>query len=252
MNFKDILRREKEEMNPIRYRMNHYAFPIYLAFMVAASVSIALVVAFAKNTLWCLLPIAIAFSLIVAVVFSEVSVRKTELETELKRWGYLFKKDLPFEAETLETEDPETGLQYTLGVKGIKVVLPIQREQVFDECIENEYFLPWDDVEIALATDNFARRVRIALAVVDVSKRSVDGDYVPEESEVHFLPMEEELVGFMRKHALEEKISVEWRYILAQPKDAFRQILAFGYIKTLLDKNGKRIKRLQAEELYKD
>jgi hypothetical protein len=251
MKFKEILRREKEEMNPIRFRMNWIVLPVFCVLFLAGLIAIAIVGEYAAQEWLCLIPAGGVLLLAVALLIYSILLVKKEEETELGRWGYLFNKDILFEAETLETEDPETGLQYTLGARGIKVVLPIQGEQVFDECIENEYFLPWDDVEIALATDNFARRVRIALAVVDVSKRSVDGDYVPEENEVHFLPMEEELVGFIRKHALEEKISVEWRYILAQPKDAFHQILAFGYIKTLLDKNGKRIKRMQAEELYK-
>ena len=132
------------------------------------------------------------------------------------------------------------------------MILPIKAEQVFDEAKENEYFIPWSDTEIALASDNFARRVRLAFAVIDVSKRSVYGDYVPQEYEVHFLPLEEELLAFLRKNGLEYKVSVEWRYILAQPKDAFRQILARGYVRTLIDENGKRVKRENADHLYEN
>ncbi len=249
---REMRKREREEMNPIRYRMNHYAFPFYLALVAAASVSVALVGAFAKNSLWCLLPTGIAFLLIVAVVFLEVSVRKTEIETELKRWGYLFKKEIPFDGETLKTDDPETGLEYELTSKGMKVILPICGEQVFDEVQENEFFIPWDDIEIAVATDNFARRVRFAFAAIDVSKQSVDGEYIPTEQEVHFLPLEEELIGFTRKFGLENKLSVEWRYLQKQPRDAFRQILNKGHIATLIDENGKRVKREKADGLYVD
>jgi hypothetical protein len=124
--------------------------------------------------------------------------------------------------------------------------------QVFVETKDNEYFLPWSDLEMVIATDNFARRVRLAIALIDVSRRSIDGGYVPSESEVHFLPLEEELIGVVRKFGLEAKLSVEWRYIQAQPKDAFKQILGKGYIRTLLDEKGKRIKREKADDLYKE
>ena len=237
-------------MSPIRYRFNHKTMPLYLVALTVLLAAMIVVGETVTPDLWILLPTGAAVAVIVCMLIHGLAVAKKEEKLEIERWAYLFKTDIVYEPETLETDDPETGLQYLLNAKGIKVILPICGEQVFDEAVENEYFLPWDDVEIALATDNFARRVRIALAVVDVSKRSVDGEYVPEDHEVHFLPMEEELIGFVRKYGLEEKISVEWRYILAQPQDAFRQILAWGYIKTLRGKDGKRIKRANAEELY--
>jgi hypothetical protein len=132
------------------------------------------------------------------------------------------------------------------------VILPIKGEQVFDEVKENEFFLPWDDVEIALATDNYARRVRFAFAVIDVSKQSADGGYIPTEKDVHFLPLEEELIGFARKFGIESKVSVEWRYIRMHPRDAFRQIMERGYIATMIGENGKRVKRDKADGLYVD
>ncbi len=249
MTFAEMKKREKAEMNPIRYQFNYTVVPIYLA-LFAVLVGVTIVIGEnVRPDLWTLVPIGLMVVLIIFMVAHGTSLVRKEEKTELGRWAYLFKKDLSFEGETLETDDPETGIQYLLSEKGLKVILPIDGEQVFDEAKENEYFIPWSDTEIALASDNFARRVRLAFAVIDVSKRSVDGDYMPKDSEVHFLPLEEELLAFFCKHGLEKKLSVEWRYLQANPKDAFRQILSRGYIRTLLDENGKRIKRENAEHL---
>ncbi len=249
---KEMRKREREEMNPIRYKMNHYGNPIFFTLIVLALLSIAIVGERATNELWCLLPAGVTVLLLGTLVAVSETIKKKELETELKRWEYLFKTDVSFEENLLHTDDVETGIEYDLTPKGMKVILPIKGEQVFDEVKENEFFLPWDDVEIALATDNYARRVRFAFAVIDVSKQSADGEYTPTEKDVHFLPLEEELIGFLRRYDLERKVSVEWRYLQRQPSDAFRQIMEKGYIATLIDENGKRVKREKADGLYVD
>ena len=252
MTFKEMKKREKEEMSSFRYKMNRYVSPSLFAVILLAILATVVVAQGARNPLWCLPPAGMAVLAGAALLVMGSIVEKRELKTELDRWAYLFKTDWVFDGETLETDDPETGIAYVLSRKGIRCILPIRGEQVFDEAPENEFFLPWSDVEIVVATDNFARRVRIAAAVVDVSKRSVDGDYMPTDKDIHFLPMEEELVALFGKFGLIEKISVEWRYMQREPKDAFRQILTRGYIRSLKDENGKRIKRENADHLYRD
>lgn len=252
MTLKEMRKREREEMSSLRYKMNRFGRPIFFVMILAAIAMVLVVLELAKNPLWCLLPVAVAVLLAITFLGVSLSIQKKEIETELSRWAYVFNKQVPFEGETLGTDDPETGISYVLSERGIKAILPIKREQVFVEAQDNEYFIPWSDVEIVVATDNFARRVRLAAAVIDVSKRSVDGEYVPTDSEIHFLPLEEELVGFFQKHGLEKRISVEWRYIQKEPVDAFKQILTKGYISTLKNESGKRIRRENADDLYKD
>ena len=239
-------------MTPLRYRFNHVVMPIYVAAMAALTVVMIIVFEAVTPEEWGLLPAGLTMAVLLCMFLHGIFLQRKELKIELDRWAYLFQKDVAFEGETLETDDPETGNAYVLSQKGVKVILPIQGEQVFVETKDNEYFLPWSDLEMVIATDNFARRVRLAIALIDVSRRSIDGGYVPSESEVHFLPLEEELIGVVRKFGLEAKLSVEWRYIQAQPKDAFKQILGKGYIRTLLDEKGKRIKREKADDLYKE
>ena len=252
MQNKEMNQRMKEEMNSVRYKMNRYGNPIFFSLILLALLSIAIVGELAENELLCLVPAGIAVFLIAALLVVNAIVEKKELKIELARWAYLFKKDIGFDGDFLETYDPETKNEYVLSQKGVKVILPKKGEQVFVETNDNEFFLPWEDVETVVATDNFARRVRLAVAVIDISKRSVDGGYVPKDSEVHFLPLEEELIGFLQKFGLKERISVEWRYIQVEPKDAFKQILRWGFIRTLKDEKGKRIKREQADHLYED
>ena len=249
MNFQEKIKREREEMYPVRYTLKHILFPIACVLIVLSIAAAILLGVLAEPWLWCLLPSGVAVALVVGLIGINASVAKKELEAEISRWAYLFQGE-EFPSDTLKTEDPETGIKYFLSEKGLRYVLPIECEQVFDEVQENEFFLPWSDVEIVVASDNFARRVRLAFAVVDVSKRSVDGEYLPGDSELHFLPLEQELADFFRKYGLDKRLSVEWRYIQKHSKDAFRQILARGYIRTLIDENGKRIKREHADDLY--
>ena len=249
MTFKETKKREREEMNPVRYTMKYILVPIVCTLIVLSVAAAVLIGIFVKPWLWCLLPSGVALALFVGLIVADAAVKRRELETELSRWAYLFQgKEFP--ADTVETEDPETGIQYVLSEKGLRYVLPIECQQVFDEVKENEFFLPWSDVEVVVASDNFARRVRLAFAVVDVSKRSVDGEYMPSYSEVHFLPLEQELADFFRKYGLDKRLSVEWRYIQVKPKDAFKQILSRGYIRTLIAEDGKRVRRERADDLY--
>ena len=239
-------------MTSFRYKMNRYGTPCFITAILLSVMALVVVGQYVENLWWCLLPAGVAVLAVASLLFVSGAIERKELKTELGRWAYLFKTDLEYEGDTLETEDPETEIKYLLSPKGIRCTLPFQGEQVFDEAVENEFFLPWSDVEIVVATDNFARRVRIAAAVIDVSKRSVVGSYIPSEKEIHFLPMEEELVAFFAKLGLIERISVEWRYIQREPNDAFRQILTRGYIRSLKDEHGRRIKRENADHLYRD
>ena len=249
MTVKEIKKREREEMHPVRYTLNHILLPIAGTLIVLSVAAAVLVGIFVEPWLWCLLPSGVAVVLVVGLILLQAKVAKKELRAELDRWAYLFQAE-DFPSDTLETEDPETGIKYILGEKGLRYILPIECEQVFDEVQDNEFFLPWSDVEIVVASDNFAHRVRLAFAVVDVSKRSVDGEYFPGDSELHFLPLEQELADFFRKYGLDKRLSVEWRYIQKHSQDAFGQILKRGYIRTLLDENGKRVKRENADDLY--
>lgn len=249
MTLKEIKKREREEMNPVRYTLKHILFPIVCALIVLSVAAAILVGIFVKPWLWSLLPSGLAIALVAGLIVFNAVLGRKELETELSRWAYLFQRE-EFPTDTLATEDPETGIQYILSEKGMRYVLPIECQQVFDEVKENEFFLPWSDVEIMVASDNFARRVRLAFAVVDVSKRSVDGEYFPVDSDLHFLPLEQELADFFHKYGLDKRLSVEWRYTQKYPKDAFKQILARGYIRTLIDEKGKRVRRERADDLY--
>ena len=252
MTKKELKKREKAEMTIARYQFNYVARPIFFCVTIGLLIAAVLVGMNVTPALWCLLPVLLLAVVLSVWIVAEKKLSTQEEKDELKRWGYLFDKELQFEEETFQTEDPETGISYVLSSKGLRGILPVNVDQVFDEVAENEFFLPWEDVEIAVASDNYARRVRFAFAVIDVSKRSVDGHYIPHDYEVHFLPAEKELIAFLRKFGLEEKLSVEWRYIQAQPQDAFRQVLSFGYMRTMLDENGKRVKRENADNLYRN
>ena len=68
---------------------------------------------------------------------------------------------------------------------------------------------------------------------MDVAGRSVNAEAY--EEEMFFLPVTADLYAAVAHFGLEDKMSAEWFYIQSNPQDAFKQILAKGYIGKMYD-----------------
>ena len=245
MGLKQLMQQEKQEMSPIRLRMNRVFLPAYLlgVFFCVGAI-IALGVASVNNAAlatFIAIPVAVFVLLTAAIFVIGDAVVKKEIEIEHNRWAFLWDSQEAFDGDELETVDVETGICFSVSKHGVKIIYPIQRETVFDEVEENVKFLRWDDMELILATDNYLRRVRLAVAMADVSARSVDGDYEPKLEDIYFLPLCPNLSALLRTFGVEERMSPEWEYLKYNPKQAIAQILRFGYIKKFKAKKGDEL-----------
>ena len=118
-----------------------------------------------------------------------------------------------------------------MSKEGVRVIISVKVEQVFEEVSENSFFLDWRDVELAFASQTHLRRVHIALGVFDR-----DMEYPP-----LFIPMNEAVYQVIEGYKLYEKIGDEWTYLRENTKDAIKQILAKGRIvRKKLEKTGEK------------
>ena len=75
-------KQEKAEMNPIRYKMNRYAIPAFIALILLSFIFVAMIVVFAKAKWLCWIPAGMALGLSVALIVLNAIIVKKEEETE--------------------------------------------------------------------------------------------------------------------------------------------------------------------------
>jgi hypothetical protein len=99
---------------------------------------------------------------------------------------------------------------------------PKKDESLYDELVEaTKALLPdFEDEDETEKTAKYSGKWSIYRVVFD----GVD------EEEMYFLPIDEAVYSAIVAFGLEEKMSAEWYYIRFNPQDAFKQILAKGYI----------------------
>ena len=231
MRLKEMIRRKKEVMHPERFRLNYYILPVYFVLVLATLISIAVLgTVYGDTYMGVGLCIFAGFLLLTAafIVYIE-SIAKKELKIALDEYAYLFEEtkgsDTPVEAV-----DEEMNMKYLVKKDGLQITYPTQGEAVFAEVGENTEFLPWTDGYLELASDNFCRRVRLALVVIDTTKEMVyEGGVLPPEA--FFLPMTKELYHALVGFGLVEEMGIDFYYLRHNPKDGMKKILNFGYIK---------------------
>lgn len=159
--------------------------------------------------------------------------RKEALQSELQRYGYLFQDPKPLTEQEVKIEIDFVKVTYTLTQEGL-IVEREQNEQdggqVFDEVQENRRFLPWNEVQLALATQKGYYCVHIAMAVL------FDQSADHKSGMVYFIPMQEKLYQAIRAFQLVDKLDAGWAYLCYNPEDAFKQIIRKGRILVMRNK----------------
>ena len=222
------IREEKQVMLRGRFAFNYIILPVWaVVFVVLAVVSCVLGIrdfkAYAPSVFTC---IAVAIAPTAFIVGYAIGLAKRELAVALQDYGYLFEStDGRMEAEAL---DEELGVKFHLKKDGVTIVFPKKDEEVFEELDCNTEFLPWSDLRMALASDNFGRRVRFAIVLIE-SAKAVDEIYEP-----YFLTMTKELYSAIVGLGLMEQMTPDFDYLLKNPKKGMKQILNFGYVRKFL------------------
>lgn len=235
MSLKEIIQLHKAEMTPKRRTFHYVVSPICVSvFALLCLAGVVLATMDIDRFFPAFVGLAGAgFCVFIGWLIAGLALAKAEVGMEIRSFSFLFEKPKPLTGDCVTVKDAEEGLTYTLTKSGLKIRFPETEEAVFDETQENVRFLAWDDVEFYTATDNRSRRVWLALGVMDVAGRSVDAEAY--EEEMFFVPVTEEVFSAVAAFGLEDKMSAEWFYLQYNPQDAFKQILAKGYIGKMYD-----------------
>lgn len=237
MRFLQKRKLEKEQMNPLRWKMIHVGLPLYVLLSVGLFMGAVLIDVFllgAVDEPGVLTYVGIAWFVLCTVltlVFSS-KITKMEVREEMQKFAYLFETPTPLESETFVEKLDDIGVTYTLDKNGIRIEWEAEEGgQVFDEAQENRLSFEWHEVDLCLATQAIFRRAQLALA------------FLPRTNPVAFiLPMNENVYRSMHTFNLMEKTAEDWAYLQYNPEDAFMQIIAFGRVLKMRDKKtGKKI-----------
>ena len=233
MGLKEKIRRKREKMLPERFRFNYVIVPAWglLSLALVAAMGVLGAVYKDKYLLW-IIGFFLVFVIcsLLLILIGERVVNK-EVETALKDYSYLFEES-DGEFEETPAVDEEMNIQFRLKKDGLQIIYPMQGEAVFAEMGDDTEFVAWSDVDMALASDNYCRRVRFALVVVDKIKHPPhEYGYFPPEP--FFLKMTKELFSAVVKLGLVEGLGSDFYYLLHNPKKGMKQILNWGYVKKL-------------------
>lgn len=231
MRLKEVIQREKAEMIPERFKFNYVFLPVWLLMFAAAVATLCILGARGgdRYLVWIVLLASFAVIWVGALVPFGLRVAKIELDVALQEYAYLFEKTEACFEET-EALDEELNIKFLLKKDGLQITYPSRGEAVFTEMEADKEFLPWTDTYLALATENFCRKVRLALVVFDKTKQAALGYDCP-PPEPFFLSMTKELSGAIFTLGLAEELGPDFHYLCHNPKKAMKQILDFGYIK---------------------
>ena len=231
MKLKEIIKRQKQEMHPDRYRFNYILLPIWLFVFAVLVAAVCVLDALDGKKFLPLIIIGVIVALLwlVGLIPLGRKIAKKELEQAFSDYAYLFQKEGAC-PESAEAFDEELGIKCVLTKDGVQIVYPPRGEAVFEETKADAEFLPWTDALLAFATDNRCRKVRLALVLVDKTKTEEFKQH-PFPSEPIFLTLTEELFAAVRGFDLLKLASPDFLYLLAFPKKGMKQILDFGYIR---------------------
>ena len=196
-----------------------------LSVLLTLAILISSLVCWLDEPLFLALGIGASLLPIVQVILLSVSITKKEIDRAVEDYAYLFAEGEG--SEQADCVDEDEGITFLFRREGLTLVYPKKDEDVFEELDGEKKFLPWVDVRLALASDNFGKRVRFALVLVDYTTRA-EGVFNP-----YFLLLTEELYSAIVGLGLQEKLGDDFAYLLKNPREGIKQVLDFGYIRKI-------------------
>lgn len=211
-SFKNIIKEEKKQMNPIRVKVNFVIIPIYAAIMmiILTTIGILLSIDEDKFTVLSIVLFIIFFMMIILLLISIPIIRKKEVEIELKKYDFSIQKENK-EEYTLKTMD--------------NIECIINKEYLM---INNKKF-KHDDFCIEVITYNYLLTVQINIEFVLIETNELIAP-------CWNFKLDNELLNALVKFNIEIINKEIFDYIINNKEEAFRQILKYGYIKKLKNK----------------
>lgn len=209
---KKFLIKERENMNPIRFKINYIFTPIYLLTTVIlfGIIGILLSIDEEKYKDLCLVLFGVFALSIVVLLASTPFILKKEIKIELSRHDFAIREEL---------------LQYNIRCLDYsKFGLSKDLDVVFDKAglrVNNKDYL-YEDFAIYVSTGNHNMRVEI---VVDFILQSED------EKLFMIFNMDNDLLNVIVNYNLQIKNKKVLDYIINDKEKAFKEILSHGRIR---------------------
>ena len=218
----------KSEVHPARLRLVLIGLPTYMVltvFLILFSVYKIETGEYFVLSWWTVVCALLFLGMSAGMIWLSSLVAKKEALAEMQRFAFLLAPPKPLEKDEVVVGDNEYTFTFTeLGLKAEWK----EREsegQVFDEVKENVGFIPWKTASVSLATQNWNRRVHIAIAV-----------YSGETEDSAFVEMNEDVYSAVCAFGLDKQFGEGWEYLRYNPEDAFRQLLKRGFIREMYNK----------------
>ena len=236
MKLLERMKKEWEEYNPIRRKMIGLGLPLYFLMAFAPLFAMIPLMDIEEGKYAVLvgcLYLGWFFLLSTGMFIFTFWVNRKEIEIESARYNYFFKEPEKEPLNRIVVLDEE--LTYTLDDEGVRLEFPVEGGgQVFDEFVENAFYIPWERADFQLATQTHLKRIYFAVGVF-----SLDMDAPP-----FFIPLDEDVYAFMKKKCFDKALGDDWEYLHYNPKDAFGQIYKKGWIAKYRDKkNGEPFRK---------
>lgn len=206
----DVIKKEKKEMNSIRFRMNYIIVPLFLIFMIVILTIIGITLSINEEKYT---PLAIVlFSIfgvgIIGLLVSVTFVRKKEIKIELAKYDFTINNEMK-EKYYLKT----TNGNEAIFTKDYMIV-------------DNKKYL-YDDFEIILYTSNYLLNVRINVEFVLVNSSSYVNPYWN-------FRLNNDLLNAIMKYEIKLNNYKLLNYIINNKEAAFKHIFLRGYIESKL------------------
>jgi hypothetical protein len=195
------IKREKEQMNRIRYVMNYIVVPVFLAVTAICIVIIGVTMSTDEEKYTPLAIALFAFEgvVIVLLMISVPFVRRREIQLELSKYSF--------------DDEAEPKDEYLFGSE--------YGDVVFDRngitCGDNYY--DYADVSASIFTGNYLLLVNISIEF-----------YLDEEQSI-MIPLSSETIHMLKQFGIELENPEVLEYILNNKEDAFKQIYSYGWIR---------------------
>ena len=247
MTRKEIVKLEKENTHPLRWKMITLGVPLYVLlaiFGTAAAVLVDVFVMGSEESPGWLSFVGIGWFVVLSVFLVLLSERITKLEMReaLQQYAYLFESPTPITEEKILPEGLDEGIYCALTKEGFYVRTEEKCDgQVFDEVSEDTFFVDWAHADYFLVTQNMYHRVHIGLAVV-----------LPDDAEERFfvVPMQKKVYDGLYAFAMNEKIARDLAFLRFNLPFAFKHILATGTVLKQRDPKTKKKITIENEEVY--
>ena len=236
--------------HPLRKKIIRVGIPLYLLLiaLLGCAVVADVVLLGATDAPGVLSIVATAVYLAGSVMLVVLSkkVEKIEIQAEKARFSFLLTEPTYSEIDQVTVELNIGSCILTRAGMSVKYFEP--REQVFDEVVEGEEFLPWDKLDVFLASKVENRQVSLALALFRAvpfvtvfnpeqeENQPIAAEEVDDRPSSFFLTMTEEVYAAICVFGLKERLGSDFLYLTYNPDDAFKQLFRKGRIVEMRNK----------------